>query len=154
AAFANRINNSLRKISPFCHTGESVEFRDLADPHLAAVLLKTFLRELAEPLLTFELYDAVIENHSLPAKQKVGHAAELVSNQLPDDNYDLLNYIVHFLSEVAENASKNKMTAVNLGIVFGPNLIWSRQQASLTVMKPINCFAQLLISDYAQIFLR
>ncbi|PAA58738.1 hypothetical protein BOX15_Mlig029893g3 [Macrostomum lignano] len=144
----------VREVQEKYNKGESVEFRDLADPHLAAVLLKTFLRELAEPLLTFELYDAVIENHSLPAKQKVGHAAELVSNQLPDDNYDLLNYIVHFLSEVAENASKNKMTAVNLGIVFGPNLIWSRQQASLTVMKPINCFAQLLISDYAQIFLR
>uniref|UniRef100_A0A1I8F9U2 Rho-GAP domain-containing protein n=1 Tax=Macrostomum lignano TaxID=282301 RepID=A0A1I8F9U2_9PLAT len=105
--------------------GEYVDFRDLGNPHLAAVLLKTFLRELAEPLPHFELYEAVIENHALPAKTKV-----------------------------ADNSTRNKMTALNLGIVFGPSLIWSRQQASLTVMKPINCFTQLLILHYNHIFVR
>ncbi|PAA53546.1 hypothetical protein BOX15_Mlig005901g2 [Macrostomum lignano] len=134
--------------------GEYVDFRDLGNPHLAAVLLKTFLRELAEPLLTFELYEAVIENHALPAKTKVSHARSLISQQLPDDNYDLLNYVAQFLSEVADNSTRNKMTALNLGIVFGPSLIWSRQQASLTVMKPINCFTQLLILHYNHIFVR
>lgn len=31
------------------------------DPHEAAVLLKMFLRELKEPLLTYELYDEIVQ---------------------------------------------------------------------------------------------
>lgn len=31
-----------------------------ADPHMAAVLIKMFLRELPEPLLTFEAYSKVM----------------------------------------------------------------------------------------------
>ena len=30
------------------------------DVHIAAVILKTFLRELGEPLLTFDLYNTVV----------------------------------------------------------------------------------------------
>lgn len=41
--------------------GEKVEFQQHSDVHLAAVLIKLFLRELPEPLLTFESYDAIIE---------------------------------------------------------------------------------------------
>lgn len=43
----NRVNN-----------GEVIP---LNDPHVSAVLLKTFLRELTEPLLTYELYDEVMQ---------------------------------------------------------------------------------------------
>lgn len=43
----NRVNN-----------GEVIP---LHDPHVSAVLLKTFLRELTEPLLTYELYDEVMQ---------------------------------------------------------------------------------------------
>ena len=41
--------------------GEKVEFQQHSDVHLAAVLIKLFLRELPEPLLTFESYDAITE---------------------------------------------------------------------------------------------
>lgn len=37
-----------------------MNFREIEDVHLAAVILKTFLRELPEPLLTFQLYNDVI----------------------------------------------------------------------------------------------
>ncbi|GFG30309.1 hypothetical protein Cfor_02125 [Coptotermes formosanus] len=39
--------------------GQPVDFR--GDVHLAAVLLKTFLRELEEPLMTFDLYDEITQ---------------------------------------------------------------------------------------------
>ena len=38
--------------------GETVT---LAEPHLAAVLIKSFLRELEEPLMTFDLYDEIVQ---------------------------------------------------------------------------------------------
>lgn len=36
-------------------TGEDVDFTAILDPHIVAGLLKMYVRELAEPLLTFEL---------------------------------------------------------------------------------------------------
>jgi Rho GTPase-activating protein 1 len=42
--------------------GEVLDFHN--DFHLAAVLIKAFLRELEEPLLTFELFDEVMDFQS------------------------------------------------------------------------------------------
>lgn len=44
--------------------GEEVSFAQLEDAHLAAVILKTFLRELPEPLLTYQLYNGIVNFHS------------------------------------------------------------------------------------------
>ena len=41
------------------NNGEEVEFKDI-DTHVVAGLLKSFLRDLEEPLLTYELYDEII----------------------------------------------------------------------------------------------
>ena len=38
-----------------------MSFEQYGDVHVAAVILKTFLRELSEPLLTFTVYDQVLE---------------------------------------------------------------------------------------------
>ena len=40
--------------------GEDVDLLEYDDPHIPAVLIKMFLRELPEPLLTFEAYDRVV----------------------------------------------------------------------------------------------
>lgn len=48
--------------------GREVNFRDLdvcKTPHSVAALLKLYLRELPEPLLTFELYDCFMAAHCM-----------------------------------------------------------------------------------------
>lgn len=47
-------------MKPRCVTGETVHFSEIEDVHLAAVILKTFLRELPEPLLTYKLYNDIV----------------------------------------------------------------------------------------------
>ena len=43
------------------NAGETIVFADGdADVHIAAVILKTFLRELQEPILTFDLFQHVV----------------------------------------------------------------------------------------------
>lgn len=42
------------------HAGLAVDFDQYNELHLPAVILKTFLRELPEPLLTFDLYPHVV----------------------------------------------------------------------------------------------
>lgn len=49
-----------------------------------------------------------------------------VMQQLPPQNLAILKALFTFLCEVAAKADVNKMTASNLAIVLGPNLLWSR----------------------------
>ena len=41
------------------NSGEQIVF-DVGDVHIAAVILKTFLRELQEPVMTYDLFDEVV----------------------------------------------------------------------------------------------
>lgn len=41
--------------------GKPVNFDDYGDIHVPAVILKTFLRELPQPLLTFEAYEQILD---------------------------------------------------------------------------------------------
>ena len=45
--------------------GENVDFDAINDVHIPAVALKTFLRDLQEPLLTFDLFQPVVRLHSM-----------------------------------------------------------------------------------------
>ncbi|VDM22652.1 unnamed protein product [Hydatigera taeniaeformis] len=54
----------VKSVQGTYNSGGSVKFEAFGDPHLPASLIKTFLRELTEPILTYELYDAVLSLHS------------------------------------------------------------------------------------------
>ena len=49
----------VKEIQTKIDEGENIEF-ERSDVHIAAVVLKTFLRELTEPLLTYALFDSII----------------------------------------------------------------------------------------------
>ena len=52
----------VREVQTRINKGEAVDFQNEfgGDFHLAAVLLKTFLRELKEPLMTFDLFEDIV----------------------------------------------------------------------------------------------
>jgi Rho GTPase-activating protein 1 len=50
---------TVRQIKEKMNRGESIDFGSFMDPHIPCVILKTFLRELPEPLLTFALYEPI-----------------------------------------------------------------------------------------------
>ena len=56
----------------FLISGERVDFAVEGDEHIPAVALKIFLRDLQEPLLTFDLYQPVLRLHSkyLPTNER------------------------------------------------------------------------------------
>lgn len=51
--------NVINDIKKRVNAGENVDFKDV-DTHAIAGLLKSFLRDLDEPLLTYELYDEIV----------------------------------------------------------------------------------------------
>ncbi|XP_028397348.1 rho GTPase-activating protein 8-like isoform X2 [Dendronephthya gigantea] len=133
--------------------GEFKKFNEEEDIHVAAVLIKRFLRELPEPLLTFQLYEDIMRIHGLSDEEKVGEVRRVLRGSLPRQNYLVLKYLMEFLVQVMNNSDFNKMNASNLAIVFGPNLIWaSSAVASLSAMGPINSVTKIIIENVPAIF--
>ncbi|XP_062381651.1 SH3 domain-binding protein 1 isoform X2 [Sardina pilchardus] len=104
------------------------------DPHAVAGALKCYLRELPEPLMTFELYQEwfdAAEEKELPDKLE---KFKNVLKQLPEANYNNLRYLVQFLHCLSEYQTLNKMTPSNIAIVLGPNLLWPKVEGEHSLL--------------------
>ncbi|KAM3968662.1 LOW QUALITY PROTEIN: rho GTPase activating protein at 68F [Aphomia sociella] len=142
----------IKELQRACNRGEPISFRN--DPHNAAVLLKTFLRDLEEPLMTFDLYDEILKFQTWSNRDKPRQVKILILERLPLDNYKLLKYIIQFLWKVQDRSCLNKMTSSNLAVVFGPNLAWPPNgQMSLQAIAPINAFTDFLLENQESIFI-
>lgn len=95
-----------------------------SDPHAVAGALKSYLRELPEPLMTFDLYDDWMRAASLKEPGARLEALQEVCSRLPPENFSNLRYLMKFLARLAEDQEVNKMTPSNIAIVLGPNLLW------------------------------
>ena len=91
---AGQIKELMQRIN----NGETIVFND-GDVHIAAVILKTFLKELDEPVLTYELYDHIIAISDLPKDERI-LAIRVILERLPPQNYEVLKHLVEFLSLV------------------------------------------------------
>ncbi|XP_009706368.1 PREDICTED: SH3 domain-binding protein 1, partial [Cariama cristata] len=89
--------------------------------------LKSYLRELPQPLMTFELYNEWVKVASLKDVDSRIQSLRDTCSRLPRESYNNLRYLVKFLAKLAEHQEVNKMTPSNIAIVLGPNLLWSQQ---------------------------
>ncbi|KAL6095305.1 arhgap17 [Pungitius sinensis] len=115
-----------------CSTSQLEEF--YSDPHAVAGALKSYLRELPEPLMTYQLYDDWLQASSVSDPDKRLQALWVVCDSLPKSNKANLRYLVKFLAKLAQDSEVNKMTPSNLAIVLGPNLMWAKTEGSLAEM--------------------
>ncbi|XP_068938206.1 SH3 domain-binding protein 1 [Petaurus breviceps papuanus] len=95
-----------------------------SDPHAVAGALKSYLRELPEPLMTFELYEDWMRAANLKEPIARLEGLQEVCGKLPQDNLCNLRYLIKFLARLAKEQEVNKMTPSNIAIVLGPNLLW------------------------------
>lgn len=121
--------------------------RDYRDMHVVASVLKSYLRELPEPLLTYRLYENFIAASRQPTEQMRLNALWETIHFLPKANFQNLRYIIKFLSALTQNQSTNKMTPSNLAIVIAPNLLWAADESTfdMNITTVVNCVVELLI---------
>lgn len=117
----------LRQVKEAYDRGQVVSLDSFDDPHLAAVLLKKYLRDLPEPLIPESLY-SVIQYCPVPTEDPSDWSAVLYIREslfpaLPRCHYILLSYVLHLMHEVSLRSSTNLMDAHNLSIVLCPNLV-------------------------------
>uniref|UniRef100_A0A3B3RBC6 Rho GTPase-activating protein 17 n=1 Tax=Paramormyrops kingsleyae TaxID=1676925 RepID=A0A3B3RBC6_9TELE len=115
-----------------CSTSQLEEF--YSDPHAVAGALKSYLRELPEPLMTFHLYDEWIQASNVSDPDKRLQALWVTCDKLPKNHKVNFRYLIKFLAKLAQESEINKMTPSNIAIVLGPNLLWAKTEGSLAEM--------------------
>ncbi|KAG5855273.1 hypothetical protein ANANG_G00047350 [Anguilla anguilla] len=129
-------------------------------PNDVASLLKTFLGELPEPLLTHRHYHAHLKitgltlfdergnKTTVPDKERQIEALQLLFLLLPSANRTLLKLLLDLLYQTAKQQDKNKMSASNLAIMFMPHTIWPKNVTTNDLQENLkklnNCMAFLI----------
>ncbi|XP_027946183.1 rho GTPase-activating protein 17 isoform X3 [Eumetopias jubatus] len=115
-----------------CSTSHLDEF--YSDPHAVAGALKSYLRELPEPLMTFNLYEEWTQVASVQDQDKKLQDLWRTCQKLPPQNFVNFRYLIKFLAKLAQTSDVNKMTPSNIAIVLGPNLLWAKTEGTLAEM--------------------
>lgn len=180
-----RVNGAKSRVEKLCQAFENgkdlVELSDL-HPHDISNVLKLYLRQLPEPLILYRYYNDVIglakETQNILADEPDSAKSKSSGEQLclsielkrvifkirdllrhlPAAHYKTLQFLIGHLHRVSEQAEENKMTASNLGIIFGPTLIKPRQlEAEVSLSSLVDYphqarMVELLISYHQMIF--
>jgi len=124
-----RINGTARKV---------IQLKEKLDKDLDAVnldadewstdvnnvtsALKSWFRELPDPLLTLALHQGFIDAAKIENDRLRHIRLHERVNDLPDPNYATLKYFLGHLHRVSHYEAENSMSIQNLAIVFGPTL--------------------------------
>ncbi|PIK57454.1 putative rho GTPase-activating protein 8 [Apostichopus japonicus] len=82
---------TVKQVQDLYNSGKEFDYSLYPDMHIHALILKTFFRELPEPIMTYDLYDIIINIQELKEQpDRVQACKELVCHKLPVDNYLVL----------------------------------------------------------------
>ncbi|XP_027250637.1 unconventional myosin-IXb isoform X1 [Cricetulus griseus] len=106
--------------------------------HAITGVLKQWLRELPEPLMTFAQYGDFLRAVELPEKQEQLVAIYAVLDHLPEANHTSLERLIFHLVKVALLEDVNRMSPGALAIIFAPCLLRCPDNSDpLTSMKDV-----------------
>lgn len=115
------------EMSPFRLLSDEF-FAEKTDPHLITGLLKAFFRDLPNPFLKNEVHSNIVkifeaetpENEIANKNVKI---KEILEFNLGYSEYETFISLCFLLHEIQKQQDKNLMTAMNLALVFAPNLV-------------------------------
>ncbi|KAI9493892.1 hypothetical protein BDB00DRAFT_821151 [Zychaea mexicana] len=118
----------------------------ITDPNVPASLLKYWLRDLEEPLITSEYYDRCIRCSEDPDQ------AITIVNSLPEVNRRIIMYMIAFVQEFTQGdvIKHTRMNVHNLAMVYAPNFLRCPSESLTTVFensKYEQAFVRTLITD-------
>ncbi|XP_063770558.1 unconventional myosin-IXb isoform X3 [Pseudophryne corroboree] len=124
--------------------------------HAITGILKQWLRELPEPLMTFAQYSEFLKAVELPGKQEQLCTIYKVLGQLPQANYNSLERLIFHLVKVALLEDVNRMSPNSLAIVFAPCILRCPDNYDpLTSMKEVSkatVCVEMLIKEQLRLY--
>ncbi|KAF9478638.1 RhoGAP-domain-containing protein [Pholiota conissans] len=116
-------------------------------------VLKTYFRSLPIPLLTFDLHDQFMA--AIAIKDPALKQQSLIDliDKLPNEHYYTLRMLMLHLNRVRQCCETNLMNGRNLGVVFGPTLLRSRDPgAEFSDMAGKALFVEWLVDNAPLVF--
>uniref|UniRef100_A0A8C3HNE7 Myosin IXB n=1 Tax=Chrysemys picta bellii TaxID=8478 RepID=A0A8C3HNE7_CHRPI len=115
--------NRMRELKQLLQTDPNSVKLENYPIHTITGILKQWLRELPDPLMTFAQYSDFLRAVELPEKQEQLVAIYSVLEQLPQANHNTLERLIFHLVKVALIEDVNRMSPNALAIVFAPCLL-------------------------------
>ncbi|XP_033838179.1 unconventional myosin-IXb isoform X2 [Periophthalmus magnuspinnatus] len=114
-----------RELHQILETNPEAACLDNYPIHTISGLVKRWLRELPDPLMTFALYNDFLHAVELPERSERIRAVYQKVDELPPSNYNTLERLIFHLVRVAKEEDHNKMSPNSLAIVFAPCVLRS-----------------------------
>ncbi|XP_034611405.1 unconventional myosin-IXb isoform X1 [Trachemys scripta elegans] len=131
--------NRMRELKQLLQTDPNSVKLENYPIHTITGILKQWLRELPDPLMTFAQYSDFLRAVELPEKQEQLVAIYSVLEQLPQANHNTLERLIFHLVKVALIEDVNRMSPNALAIVFAPCLLRCPDNSDpLTSMKDVS----------------
>jgi hypothetical protein len=124
-------------------------------PHVVGGVLKLFLRQLPDPLLTTAKYSAFIKAGKLQDNDERINEFKKLLSELPECHYLTFQRVMALCVKIDEKREVNKMTAYNISTVLGPNLLYGTDMNPITMvqeMEVANGVITMIIENYDKIF--
>lgn len=153
-----RKNGNIKKLS---ETVEKIDREGCENINLSsqpvvqvAALLKKYLRELPDPLMTNKLYRLWLTAAKIPDEDKKRQCIHLVCCLLPKCHRDCLEILLHFLKwagnfHQVDDESGSKMDIKNLATVIAPNILYNPLKGPALDSEPMLAIivVEILIND-------
>lgn len=130
---------------------------DLSDPdldiHAITSALKQYFRKLPTPLITYEVYEKIIESSELTSTLDRVDLLQRSLMELPRVHRDVLEFLVFHLKRVVERRDENLMTSQNIAVVFAPTIMRPESLArEMTDVQKKNDVVKFLVDNCQGIF--
>lgn len=151
--------SAIQALKAKVENGEVPDFSEVLDAHNVTGLIKLFLRELTDPLLTAALAERWLQLQIYQDELKPPHMRTLVA-ELPEANRLFLRQLTEFADWLMVNEETTKMSPANLAIVLGPTILnkSGAGMEALTVsmaqsLAGANTVVAVLIRSHSAVFL-
>ncbi|KAI8384769.1 uncharacterized protein BYT42DRAFT_612443 [Radiomyces spectabilis] len=133
-----RKNGNIRELKEMCDSIDrkmmTVDRLMKESPIQLSALLKRYLRELPEPLLTFKLHKLFLVALSMKTEAETKSVLHLACCMLPKANRDTMHLLFLFLKWVASH-KENKMDISNLARVIAPSVLYAHPAAKISPLE-------------------
>lgn len=131
---------------------------DISDPdldiHAVTSALKQYFRKLPTPLITYEIYDKIIDSAEITHAPARIELLQRSLSELPRVHRDVLEFLVFHLKRVVERQDENLMTSQNIAVVFAPTIMRPESLArEMTDVQKKNDILKFLVENCQDVFM-
>jgi hypothetical protein len=131
---------------------------DISDPdldiHAVTSALKQYFRKLPMPLITYDVYEKIIETGEISSHSGRVEALQKSLGELPRVHQDVLEFLVFHLKRVVEREKENLMTSQNIAVVFAPTIMRPQSLArEMTDVQKKNEVVKFLVDNCQEVFM-